>query len=119
MVVLGGRAGSHQFSHIGAHAFVAAYAKVTKDVPPYTLAGREPIAFEGINRVGLLRRGFSEAEVNEIKDIYDAIYFQGRNVSQAVEFIEANFPPSGHRDTILTFIRNSQRGIIPKPRPAR
>ena len=41
------------------------------------------------------------------------------NVSQAVAYIEANFPASVHRDTILRFIRESKRGIIPKPRPAR
>lgn len=114
--VMGGKSGSHQFSKIGAHAFVAAYAKITKDVPPYVLAGREPVVFEGVNRVGLLRRGFTEEQVNEIKDIYDALYFQGMNVSQAVEFIEAHFPASEHRDTILRFIRNSKRGIIPKLR---
>ena len=117
--VLGGKSGSHQFSHIGTHAFVGACAKITKDVPPYVLAGRDPIVFEGINRVGLLRRGFSEADVNEIKEIYDALYFKGMNVSQAVEYIEANFPVSEHRDRILGFIRSSKRGIVPKPRPAR
>ena len=117
--VCGGRSGSHQFSRVGTHAFVAAFAKITKDVPPYTLAGREPIVFEGVNRVGLLRRGFSEETVNEIKAIYDALYFQGMNVSQAVEYIQANFPASEHRDNILGFIRASKRGIVPKPRIAR
>ncbi len=117
--VIAGKSGSHQFTKVGTHAFVAANTKIFKDVPPYVLAGREPISFEGVNRVGLLRRGFSEPEVNEIKDMYDAIYFQGMNVSQAMEFIEANFPASAHRDTILNFIRSSKRGIIPKPRISR
>lgn len=115
--ILGGKSGSHQFSKVGTHAFVAAFAKITKDVPPYVLAGREPIVFEGVNRVGLLRRGFSEETVNRIKDIYDVIYFQGMNTTQALEHIEANFPPSAERDTILDFIRHSKRGILPKPRP--
>ena len=115
--VCGGKSGSHQFSRVGTHAFVAAFAKITKDVPPYVLAGREPICFEGVNRVGLLRRGFSEEAVNEIKDIYDTIYYKGMNTSQAVEYIEANFPASEHRDNILRFIRESKRGICPRPRP--
>ncbi len=118
-VVCGGKSGTHQFSRIGTHAFVGAYAKITKDVPPYVLAGREPVVFEGVNRVGLLRRGFTEEQVNEIKDIYDTIYFKGMNVSQAVEYIEANFPATEQRDTILRFIRSSKRGIIPKLRPSR
>lgn len=114
--VVGGQSGSHQFCRVGTHSFVAARCKITKDVPPYILAGREPLAFEGVNRVGLLRRGFTEEQVNQIKDIYDCIYFKGMNTTQALEYIEANFPASEYRDTILGFIRSSQRGIIPKIR---
>lgn len=114
--VIGGQSGSHQFCRVGTHSFVGARCKVTKDVPPYILAGREPLAFEGVNRVGLLRRGFTEDQVNQIKDMYDCIYFKGMNVSQALEYIEANYPASEYRDTILGFIRSSERGIIPKIR---
>jgi len=114
--VMAGNAGAHQFCRIGTHAFVGAYSKLSKDVPPFCLSGREPVAFEGVNRVGLLRRGFTEEQVNEIKEIYDVIYFSGRNTSQALEYIEANFPASDIRSTIVDFIRSSQRGIIPKPR---
>jgi len=114
---VGGKSGCHQFTHIGCYSFVQMASKVVKDVPPYALAGREPFVFEGVNRVGLLRHGFSEEDVNEIKAIYDAIYFQGMNVSQALEFIEANFPATERRDTIIQFIRNSKRGIVPKFRP--
>jgi UDP-N-acetylglucosamine acyltransferase len=114
--VVGGQSGSHQFCRVGTHSFVGARCKITKDVPPYILAGREPLVFEGVNRVGLLRRGFTEEQVNEIKDIYDCIYFKGMNTTQALEYIEANFPASEQRDTILGFIHSSQRGIIPKIR---
>ena len=114
--VVGGQSGSHQFCRVGTHSFVAARCKITKDIPPYILAGREPLAFECVNRVGLLRRGFTEEQVNQIKDIYDCIYFKGMNTTQALEYIEANFPASEYRDTILDFIRSSQRGIIPKIR---
>ncbi len=57
--VLGGVAKVHQFCRIGKHAMVAADAMITKDVPPYALVGRDPVKVEGINRVGLLRRGFT------------------------------------------------------------
>ena len=118
-VTLGGRSMAHQFTKVGKHAFVAANAKLVKDVPPYVLVGREPVVFEGVNRVGLLRRGFSEEDINLIKDLYDTIYFKGMNVSQALDFIEANYPASEIRDTIVSFIRGSKRGIVSKPRPAR
>ena len=118
-VILGGGTLAHQFSHIGTHAMVGAGFKIVKDVPPYILAGREPVSFEGVNRVGLSRRGFSEEKINEIKDIYETLYFKGMNVSDACAYIEDNFPETEERNTILTFIRNSKRGIISRPRAPR
>ena len=84
-----------------------------------TLSISEPVCFEGVNRVGLSRRGFSEEKINEIKDIYETLYFQGMNVSDALAYIEQNFPRTEERDTILSFIRNSKRGIISRPRAPR
>ena len=117
--IVGGGTLAHQFSHVGTHAMVGAGYKIVKDVPPYVLAGRDPISFEGVNRVGLSRRGFSEEKINEIKDIYETLYFKGMNFSDAMAYIEQNFPRTEERDTILNFIRSSKRGIIPKLRPSR
>ena len=117
--IIGGATIVHQFSHIGTHAMVGGGFKIVKDIPPYVLAGRDPICFEGVNRVGLSRRGFSEEKINEIKEIYDTLYFKGMNVSDAVAYIEQNLPRTEERDTIISFIRNSKRGIIPKLRPSR
>ena len=44
--------------------------------------------------------------------MYDIIYSSGTNVSDALSKIELGFPESEERDTILTFIRSSKRGII-------
>jgi len=102
----------HQFVRIGAHVMIQGGCKVTQDVPPFTLAGREPLKYIGINSVGLKRRGFSNETINRILDIYRIIYQKGLNVSQAVEFINKNIPLSPERDSILDFIKNSKRGII-------
>ena len=117
--ILGGGTLAHQFTKVGAHAMVGAGYKLVKDVPPFVLAGREPLAFEGVNRVGLSRRGFSEEKINEIKAIYDTLYFQGMNVSDACAYIESIFSQSEERDAILGFIRNSKRGIIFPPKAPR
>lgn len=103
----------HQFVRIGTHVMIQGGSKVTKDVPPYALAGREPLKYTGINSVGLRRRGFTNDSINRILDIYRVIYQKGLNVTQAVAFIEKNIPASDELDIILEFIRNSKRGIIP------
>lgn len=110
--IIGGGTKVHQFSHIGAHAMVGGNTGVNKDVPPYSLCGRTPIVFAGINIVGLRRRGFESDVIRNIKDIYDVLYFQGYNFSDAVSRIEEGFPPSEEKETILEFIRNSKRGIV-------
>ena len=110
--ILGGGSKAHQFTKIGCHSMVGGASKINKDVPPYSLCGREPISFAGVNIVGLRRRGFSSDTIRNIKDIYDTIYFQGYNISDGCSKVEAGFPQSEERDTILNFIRNSKRGIV-------
>ncbi len=102
----------HQFVRIGTHSFVQATGKVGKDVPPYVLAGREPLSYTGINSIGLRRRKIKNETIYEIQEIYRIIYQRGLNISDAIEFVEANLPASDERDTIILFIRNSKRGII-------
>jgi UDP-N-acetylglucosamine acyltransferase len=102
----------HQFCRIGTHVMIQGGSKVAKDIPPYCMAGREPLAYTGVNSVGLRRRGFSNETINQILEIYRTIYQKGMNVSQALDFIEENLSHSKERDVIVNFIRGSKRGII-------
>lgn len=110
--VLGGLAAIHQFIHIGDHAMVSGGSLVRKDVPPYTKAAKEPLSYVGINSIGLRRRGFESEKIKEIQDIYRILYQRNFNNSQALDKIEAEMEATPERDEILTFIRNSKRGIM-------
>ncbi len=110
--VIGGGTLVHQFCHIGAHVMVQGGALINKDLPPYIKAARDPIAYTGINSVGLRRRGFSSETIRDIQEIYRYIYMSSLNVSDAVERIEAELPATDERDEVLQFIRNSKRGIL-------
>jgi UDP-N-acetylglucosamine acyltransferase len=102
----------HQFVRIGAHVMIQGGSKVSKDVPPFILAGREPVSFTGINSIGLRRRGFDNDTIYAIQEVYRIIYQRGLNISDAVDFVEANLSASRERDEIILFIRDSKRGII-------
>jgi UDP-N-acetylglucosamine acyltransferase len=102
----------HQFTHIGAHVIIGGGSKVRIDVPPFIKADRDPLAYMGLNSVGLTRRGFEKNRIDEIHNIYRAIYLNGMNFSKALEHVEKTFTSSPDRDYILEFIRNSQRGVI-------
>ncbi len=110
--VIGGVSAVHQFVQIGQHTFIAGGSLVSKDVPPYIKAIRNPLSYGGVNSVGLKRRGFSVNQINHILDIYRFIYNKGLNTSQALEYIEEEISASDERDEIVTFIRESGRGII-------
>jgi UDP-N-acetylglucosamine acyltransferase len=110
--IISGDVQIHQFVHIGSHVMISGGSLVRKDVPPYVTAAREPLAYMGINSIGLGRRGFSSEKVNQIQDTYRKVYLKGNNTAQALEQIEKEIPQSEERDYIMEFIRTSERGII-------
>lgn len=110
--IIGGGTLVHQFSHIGSHVMIQGGSKINKDIPPYVIAAREPIAFCGINSVGLNRRGFTPEQIHTIQEAYRIIYQNGMIVSKALDTIEATMPETPERDAIVAFIRQSTRGIV-------
>lgn len=110
--IIGGLSAVHQFVNIGSHAFISGGSLVRKDVPPFTKAAREPLSYVGINSIGLRRRGYETAIINQIQDIYRIIYLRGYNISHALQIIEAEYPATPERDEIISFINMSSRGIM-------
>ena len=110
--IIGGITAVHQFIRIGKHCMVSGGSLVRKDIPPYVKAGREPLSFIGINSIGLRRKKFSEDEITEIQNIYRILYQKGNNNTQAINKIEIDFKISEIRDEIISFVRNSGRGIM-------
>ena len=102
----------HQFAKVGVHAMISGGSLILKDVPPYVKAAREPLAYAGINSVGLRRRGFTSEQINEIQQIYRILFISGLNNSQALDKIELELSPSKERDEVVNFVRNSGRGVI-------
>lgn len=110
--IIGGLAGASQFAKIGAHTYIAGQSAISKDVPPFIKAGKSPLSFAGVNSVGLKRRGFSQEAINSIMDIYRIIFYRNLNTTQALAAIEEELPAIPERDLILSFVRESGRGII-------
>ena len=86
--------------------------RFSKDIPPYIIAGRDPIAYCGINIVGLRRRGFTNEQIEIIHNTYRIIYNSGKNVTEAIAQIKAEMPMTPEIEYIISFVENSQRGII-------
>lgn len=110
--VIGGGALVHQFTRIGSHVMIQGGSLVNKDIPPYVMAGRYPLSYEGVNSVGLNRRGFTREQIYIIQDVYRALYLSGLNITDALAKIEAELPESAERDEIVNFVRASKRGVV-------
>lgn len=110
--ILEGRVSAQQFVHVGAHAFIAGASLIRKNVPPYVKAAREPLTFAGVNSIGLRRRGYTDEQVREIENIYRILYVTNNNISKGVEMIRSTMPETEIREQILSFISNSDKGII-------
>jgi UDP-N-acetylglucosamine acyltransferase len=110
--IFGGACAVQQFAKVGAHAYIGGGSLVRKDVPPLTKAAREPLAYAGINAVGLRRRVYTSEKINEIQEIYRYIFLKGLNNSKALDLIEKELAPTPERDYIVKFVRDSERGIM-------
>lgn len=111
-VIIGGLTPIHQFVRIGSYSMVGGGVRVPKDVPPYVLASQSPVIFEGLNRIGLRRRGFTPATIELIDKAYRILYRSNLNVSQAVDQITRELEHTPEIQALLDFIASSKRGII-------
>ena len=92
--IISGAVLMHQFCRVGGYVMVQGGSRFSKDIPPYIIAGREPIAYAGINIVGLRRRGFSNELIENIHNTYRIIYQNGMNVTDALEQVRKEIPMS-------------------------
>jgi UDP-N-acetylglucosamine acyltransferase len=110
--IIGGLAGAHQFTRIGAHTYIAGHTVIRKDVPPYVKAAREPMCYMGINIVGLHRRSFPQEKIDTISQIYHLLFVGNHSTSTALELIKSNVADGETRSEILSFVHESKIGII-------
>lgn len=114
-VIIEGMVGVQQFVTIGQHAFVAGTSSVRKNIPPYIKVAREPLSYIGVNSVGLRRRGFATDTILSIEEIYRTLYVMNGNLTEAMRSVNTTMPASEVKETILNFIRASEKGIIRGP----
>lgn len=110
--ILSGGVLVHQFTRIGGYVMVGGGSKVNQDIPPYIMAAREPIAYCGLNLVGLRRRGYSAETIENIHNAYRILYQSGKLREECLQQIKEEVKDSPEKDYILEFVTSSKRGII-------
>ena len=114
--VVGALCPVHQFCRIGKYSYIGGGTTITQDVLPYSLTciERNNHAY-GLNKVGLERRGFTPAQLKELRTAYRTLLASKLNTSAALAAIQksvAEGHAGEHVAYLADFIANSQRGII-------
>jgi UDP-N-acetylglucosamine acyltransferase len=79
----------HQFCRVGRHGFIGGYSVVTKDALPFgRTIGSRPARIFGLNTIGLARRGFTPAVIDQLKRAYRYLLLSKLNTSRALTAIE-------------------------------
>ena len=102
----------HQFCHIGGYVMIGGGTRFSQDIPPYILVAREPAAYQGLNIVGLRRRGFSNETIEIIHQAYRILYQTGKLRNENIEQIKEQLPKTKEIVYIINFVETAMRGII-------
>ncbi len=106
-----GLCGIVQFRRIGKMAFLGAFTKALKDVPPFMIADGVGGQIRGFNKVGMERCGISEKSRGAIKEAYRILYRKKLPLPEALEKIKIQLPSTPEIQHLIQFIRTSKIGI--------
>ena len=110
---LGAFTTTHQFCRIGAHSFSAMSTFINKDVPPFVRYAGNPAKPHGINGKGLKRRGWTIAQMEDLRGAYKLLYKSGLRLTEARQAVAEL---AARKPTIALFAEwlqvDSERSII-------
>ena len=107
-VIIGGLSGVHQWVRIGRGAIIGAVTMVTNDVIPYGLVQAPRGELDGLNLVGLKRRGFSHQTLHDLRAAYRILFFGDDVFKARVEIVREKFAHSPEVMRMLSFIDASE-----------
>jgi UDP-N-acetylglucosamine acyltransferase len=115
-VVIGGLAAVHQFVRIGSHAMIGGLSGVENDVIPFGTVMGERARLQGLNLVGMKRRGFAREEMHALRHAFDALFQSAGTVAENAEKVAESYADSPSVLEVLAFLRSeSSRGLTLPP----
>ena len=111
-VIIGGLAGIHQFVRIGRGAIIGALTMVTNDVIPFGLVQGPRGTLDGLNLIGLKRKGVDRSDITELRAAFQ-ILEQGEGTFQDRAKKLKEETTNDYVDAIINFILgNSDRSFL-------
>jgi UDP-N-acetylglucosamine acyltransferase len=110
-VFLGGLCAVHQFARVGEQAIIGGLAGVTNDIIPYAAVIGHRGKLAGLNRIGLKRRGFSNADIQSVYRAYRSIFFGPGKLSERVAKTAEEHRDDARVMRMIEFIRAGKRRL--------
>lgn len=114
--ILGGLSAVHQFCRIGRHAMIGGMSGVENDVIPYGSVTGNRAQLDGLNIVGLRRRGFSRSEVAAMRKAYRLLFAHEGTMAERLEDVAEMYKDNNAVMDIVGFIRSDSSRAICQPK---
>ncbi|MDZ7906678.1 MAG: acyl-ACP--UDP-N-acetylglucosamine O-acyltransferase [Cypionkella sp.] len=112
-VVIGGLSGIHQFVRIGHGAMIGALTMVTNDVIPYGLVQGPRGVLDGLNLIGLKRRGLERADITALRAAYSELASGEGNLAARAQALADSAPSREVREIVEFILSHSDRSFLP------
>lgn len=111
-VTIGGLTGVAQHCRVGMYCYLGGASMVRKDLPPFLVGKGNDFEVQGINVVGLERRGFNTDTIVRLRKVFKIFFKQNLTVVQATERIVDELGQTDEVRAFLDFVKGSKLGFV-------
>lgn len=104
--IIGGLSAIHQFVRIGAYSFVGGMSGVAADLIPFGMALGNRAHLNGLNIVGLKRKGFPREQIHEVRQAYRMLFSTEGTLKERLKDTESMFSKNPLATQIIDFIKS-------------
>lgn len=101
-------------TRVGDLAMIQAGTTFSKDIPPYIIAGGEPVKYSGPNNTMMTVAGIDEKVQKHVANAYRLVFHGLNSVFDSVIQIKQQVPDSPEIQNIIQFLSSTKQGIITK-----
>ncbi len=119
-VVIGGLSAVHQFARIGDQAMIGGCCGIERDIAPFASVSSERGGINGINILGLKRRGVAKDDILALQQVFKLLFFSDRVLDDAISEANKNYGSNRFVKQLLDFISTkSKRSLTMRSRQIR
>ncbi|WP_341751015.1 acyl-ACP--UDP-N-acetylglucosamine O-acyltransferase [Candidatus Tisiphia endosymbiont of Sialis lutaria] len=114
--IIGGLSAVQQFVRIGQHAMIGGGSAVVRDLIPFGLATSERAVLEGVNLVGMKRRGFDSQETLDSIKAVDELFISEGIFTDRIEKVLKRYKGNSIVEQIISFVKQDSTRVFCQPR---